>query len=139
MFRFLDNFGRSPSWKRVRQEHLKNSPLCVACGRKDNLEVHHVIPYQVDPSKELDPNNLLTLCGKHCHFVFGHFMDWQSWNENVIIDSMSYSKNKLNRPYKEEVFGSLNKGQLYETLTIFFTNVTMFIYKCVFWNNRSKR
>lgn len=135
MFRFLDNFGRSSSWKRVRQEHLKSNPFCAACGRKDNLEVHHIIPYQIDPSKELDPNNLITLCGKYCHFVFGHFMDWKSWNENVINDSINYSKNKLNRPYKEEVFGSLNKGTLYETITLFIHNIRKFVGQYIRWHN----
>lgn len=135
MFKFLDNFGRSASWKTVRDTYLKNNPYCAACGRKDNLEVHHIIPYQIDPSKELDPNNLITLCGKYCHFVFGHFMNWKSWNENVIQDSRNYYEAKRNRPYKEEVFGSLPQRSLYETITLHMLYCIRFIGSIFCRNN----
>jgi len=106
MFSFIDKiYGRSPKWRSVRNEHIKNNPTCAACGRKDGLEVHHIVPYHVDPSKELDPTNLITLCGKYCHFVFGHLMDWKSWNENVVRDSTLYLLAKTNKPYRE-VFGT---------------------------------
>ncbi len=103
---FLDKiYGRSPKWRKVRAEHIKNNPTCAACGRKDGLEVHHIVPYHIDPDKELDPDNLITLCGKYCHFIFGHLMDWKSWNENVVRDSTLYLLAKTQRPYKE-VFGT---------------------------------
>ena len=103
MWKFIDNlYGRSSRWRSVRNQHLKEFPECAACGRKDNLEVHHIIPYNVDPDKELDRSNLITLCGKYCHFVFGHFMNWKSWNENVEIDCKEYNLKKQNRNIMQE-------------------------------------
>ena len=56
MFSIIDKFyGRSSGWRSVRNEHIENNPTCAACGRRDGLEVHHIVPYHVDPSKELDP------------------------------------------------------------------------------------
>jgi 5-methylcytosine-specific restriction enzyme A len=92
--------GRSYSWTKIRKEHLRKYPECAACGRKDTLEVHHIVPYHVDPKKELDPNNLITLCGKHCHFVFGHLMDWKSWNKDVCRDVVKYRHQHESRPRK---------------------------------------
>lgn len=130
MFNFLNNFYRSPSWSQVRKTHLAQFPECSACGRKDNLEVHHIIPYQIDKSRELDPSNLITLCGKYCHFVFGHLMDWKSWNTNVIEDSNSYRMAKDNKPKP------IHYGQSYEKtlLNIMFDA----IFNLLRWNNRSK-
>ena len=71
---------RSPKWGAVRQAHLGVEPVCQACRGEKRLEVHHVIPVHVDPTRELDPRNLLTLCeapGRHCHLIFGHAYDWR--------------------------------------------------------------
>ena len=111
MFKFVDKFyGRSSSWRKVRAEHIKQNPTCAACGRKEGLEVHHVIPYHIDNTKELDPDNLITLCGKYCHFVFGHLMYWKSWNENVREDAAKYLEKKTHRPFTE-VFGDSAKSK----------------------------
>lgn len=76
-----DEVARSPKWSSVRAAHLKLHPKCDACGAMDRLEVHHVIPYHVDPSKELSPDNLQTLCGlpRNCHWSVGHGFDWKAW------------------------------------------------------------
>jgi 5-methylcytosine-specific restriction protein A len=105
MFNFLRYFrfsSRSWKWKDVRKEHLKIQSECQACGRKDDLEVHHIIPVHKDPSKELDPNNLITLCGKTCHLIFGHLMDYKSWNPNVEKDSELYLSKIKMRPYHDK-------------------------------------
>ena len=91
---------RSPKWSGVRKKHLENQPCCQACGSCIKPEVHHIVPVHLDPSKELDPDNLITLCDKYCHFIFGHFMNYRSWNINVISDSARYLKQKNNRPKK---------------------------------------
>lgn len=119
MFGLFDKvYGRSPKWRKVRAEHIKNYPECAACGRKDGLEVHHIVPYHINPDLELEPSNLITLCGKYCHFIFGHYMDWKSWNENVVRDSTLYYACKIQRPYKEPEFGSQQKGCCYAILNI---------------------
>ena len=100
--------NRSPEWPNIRKQHLAKQPYCQACGSKNNLEVHHIEPFHVNPSRELDPNNLITLCGKNCHFIFGHLMDYSSWNVNVIEDSEVYLDKVKSRPYKIKTASSTN-------------------------------
>lgn len=86
-------------WDKTRKEHLLQQSCCQACGTKRRLQVHHIEPYHVNPSRELDSSNLITLC-KSCHFVFGHLMDWASWNKDVVNDSAVYLNKVQNRPYR---------------------------------------
>lgn len=79
----LDLRARSAQWRSARAEHLKKEPACMACGRAVDLEVHHIIPVAVNPNRELDPDNLITLCGDRCHLVFGHFMNYHCYNPDV--------------------------------------------------------
>ena len=86
---------RSSKWPTVRKHHLEKFPCCAACGNSNlkDLEVHHIIPFSVDATKELDPSNLITLCeasskcGLKCHFFVGHKKSWVDFNENVRQDS----------------------------------------------------
>lgn len=103
IFRIFSNnpkfyIQRSSQWPKVRKKHIEKQPCCMACGSCKKPQVHHIVPVHLDPSKELDPNNLITLCGKHCHFVFGHFMSYHSWNENIIEDAEEYLEKINNRP-----------------------------------------
>jgi 5-methylcytosine-specific restriction enzyme A len=91
---------RSPKWQSVRKEHLKKEPKCRACGKEKNLEVHHIVPVHMDPSRELDPSNLVTLCSEQCHIMFGHLMDFKSWNSNVVEDCAGMQQKIKSRPYK---------------------------------------
>lgn len=92
--------ARSGQWPKVRKQHLSENPACAACGRSKNLEVHHIEPVHLNPDRELDPSNLITLCSDPCHIVFGHFMDYKSWNINVVKDcSVYYNKCSL-KPHK---------------------------------------
>lgn len=77
---------RSPRWPAVRAAHLRQHPACEACGCRSNLEVHHVVPYHMDRTLELDPANLLTLC-RTDHLVFGHCGDWAVANPCVRNDT----------------------------------------------------
>ena len=88
-----DGFDRSSRWPAVRAKHLEDHPCCTACGGTKNLEVHHVIPYHVDNSKELSPENLQTLCGlpRNCHWCVGHGFDWKAWRP----DSRTLAKQML--------------------------------------------
>ena len=77
---------RDPAWPRARKAYLREHPSCAACGTNRDLDVHHIIPVQIDREKELDPTNQLTLC-KTDHLVFGHLHDWFAWNPTVIADA----------------------------------------------------
>jgi len=88
---------RSNKWPKIRRYFLKNNPHCVVCGKKHFLDIHHIVPFHVDPSKELDLKNLITLC-KRCHLLFGHLGWWRSWNENVKKDAKEWNKKFSKRP-----------------------------------------
>ena len=68
-FRHSDklHIQRSSQWPKIRKKHIEKQPCCMACGSCKKPEVHHIVPVHVDPSKELDPDNLITLCDKYCH------------------------------------------------------------------------
>ena len=97
-FKKLRYAVRSPKWGSVRKEHLKDNPVCAACGRSKKLEVHHIVPVHMDPNRELDPSNLVTLCDDPCHIVFGHLMNYKSWNKDVIEDCSVYLNKVKNKP-----------------------------------------
>jgi len=65
---------RAGGWPRVRKAHLAKEPTCAFCGATEHVEVHHVLPFHIFPDRELDPDNLITLCrAPHdCHGREGH-------------------------------------------------------------------
>ena len=82
--------ARSPKWRTVRNNFLQKNPCCQVCGSTENLIAHHIIPVHIDKNKELDENNLMTLCQNktmNCHFIFGHLLNWTKINPDVIKDS----------------------------------------------------
>lgn len=91
---------RSPLWTNIRKQHLEKNPCCAACGRSKKVEVHHIEPVHINPQKELELDNLITLCDDTCHIVFGHLMDYKSWNIDVIEDCNQYYNKYRNKPYK---------------------------------------
>jgi hypothetical protein len=55
---------RTLEWKQLRKEFLTKFKECQFCGSIKNLQVHHIIPYEIYPY-----NNrifLIMLC-RHCH------------------------------------------------------------------------
>lgn len=91
---------RNSQWPKVRSKHLEKQPVCMVCGGKESLQVHHIEPFHKNPEKELDENNLITLCdGKfRCHLLFGHLLYWRSHNPNVVEDAETWSNKIKNRP-----------------------------------------
>lgn len=86
---------RSPEWKKVRLEHLSKNPRCAVCGNYKNVVPHHIVPFHVDPSKELDPSNLISLCEGdtfNCHLFFGHFRNWTKHNPEVTEDARIWNE-----------------------------------------------
>jgi 5-methylcytosine-specific restriction endonuclease McrA len=78
---------RSSKWPEVRKKWLETNNSCAACGCKNNLQIHHCIPFHLDRSKELDPTNFITLCegkgGREDHLMIGHLGNWKSINPDV--------------------------------------------------------
>jgi endogenous inhibitor of DNA gyrase (YacG/DUF329 family) len=57
--------GRDSKWKKLRLKILKRDNFtCQACGSKNNLDVHHKIPFRI--SHDNSESNLITLC-HNCH------------------------------------------------------------------------
>jgi 5-methylcytosine-specific restriction endonuclease McrA len=101
-----DSTERSPRWPAARAAHLAIEPACVVCGSTANLEVHHILPFHVHPELELDPTNLITLCeraGHECHFVFGHYFDFQAWNPDVRTYAAAFRRAVLTARIAEGV------------------------------------
>lgn len=97
--------ARSPEWPRVRAAHLLAQPKCQACGSRRNCVPHHIVPVHVDPTLELDPENLITLCEGpvvNCHALFGHCRDWQAWNVDVVEDCRIWREKIARRPRCED-------------------------------------
>lgn len=87
--------ARSPKWPALRARHLKENPVCAACGGHLKLEVHHVYPFHDYPALELEPSNLVTLCeskrwGVNCHLFFGHAGDYKRSNPTVRYDAAAF-------------------------------------------------
>lgn len=90
---------RSSKWPAVRKKFLKDDSTCFVCKSRSNLEVHHKIPFHVNPTLELEPSNLITLCenksfGVNCHLLFGHHGNYRKYNINVASDGLVW-RNKL--------------------------------------------
>lgn len=92
--------ARSPQWRYVRRAHLDLYPLCAVCGKKGSLlkpnEVHHCVLYSNDPTQELLPQNLITLC-RDDHFIFGHLKNFKCQNDGVREDAKIWSEKIKNR------------------------------------------
>ena len=84
-------FHRDNLWPLVRAAHLELHSTCAACGGDKRIQVHHIIPVHIDPTFELDSNNLITLCmGKEeCHLSIGHHGSWKDHNPNVRSDAQN--------------------------------------------------
>lgn len=90
--KILEMRQRASQWYALRAKHLEIEPQCMACGRRENLAVHHIIPVSFDESKELSETNLITLCAQPCHIVFGHFMNFKCYNKDVRKMTAEYRK-----------------------------------------------
>jgi 5-methylcytosine-specific restriction enzyme A len=90
---------RSSQWPKFRKAYITLHPTCEVCKSKKNLEVHHIVPFNVDPTLELDYNNLITLCeGNRCHLRWGHLDNYRSYNSSVVLDAWQWKCKIGNRP-----------------------------------------
>ena len=91
---------RSPEWQKVRRKHLEKNPNCALCGGNKVIEVHHIQPFHLHPTLELEPTNLITLCesgdnGIVCHRAFGHLGNYKKMNPSVVSDVKEWNKKLL--------------------------------------------
>ena len=93
----LFGVARSNQWPKVRAWYLSWHKECELCGNNKKLEIHHCIPVHIDQSKELDPDNLITL-DKDCHFKLAHLTSFRSYNETIKADAALWKRKIKNRP-----------------------------------------
>jgi len=103
---------RSPDWDKVRDAHLSLHPLCAACGGSEELQVHHIIPFHVEASMELEPSNLVTLCmGRlNCHLHVGHGGSFRFYNPSVLKDALVASASFFKR--RDRLIAEIKKNRL---------------------------
>lgn len=104
---------RSSQWAKVRAAYLTKHPKCEACGGREGLQVHHVIPFAKDGngdededgiSNELDEDNLITLCTGdtlNCHLWLGHAGNFKTYNPCVREDAAHFRDMIANRKPNE--------------------------------------
>jgi|DEB19_MinimDraft_3_1074340.scaffolds.fasta_scaffold03516_4 hypothetical protein len=80
---------RSPKWKSVRDQFVKDNPFCSGCGVRHSLEVHHIEPFHIRPDLELNEQNLIVFC-RDCHWHIGHLRDWSLSNRFARDDAKVY-------------------------------------------------
>lgn len=91
---------RSPEWSKVREAYIKEHPTCEVCGKTEQCQVHHKLPFHLHPELELNPTNFITLCegsGNH-HLWFGHLGNFKSFNKDVMEDSNLWNIKIKSRP-----------------------------------------
>lgn len=64
------------------QYRQRRMDSCGWCGRRVNLNRHHIVPQAANPALRDAPENLIVLC-RDCHFVLGHRCDWKRYNPDV--------------------------------------------------------
>jgi 5-methylcytosine-specific restriction protein A len=91
---------RSKKWPALERKFSKMYLTCVACGGKEQLQVHHIVPFHVKPELELELSNLIMLCmGEYdCHLRLGHGGSFSCYNPNIIADAAEFLKNIEARP-----------------------------------------
>jgi 5-methylcytosine-specific restriction protein A len=90
---------RSSKWPTVEKHFKALNSTCAACGSVDHLNVHHVMPFHIDPSLELDSANLITLCmgANECHLKIGHAGSFRAANINIRADAAEALSNPEKR------------------------------------------
>jgi len=92
---------RSGKWPDVRKSYVAEHPACEACGLGGDVQVHHVKPVTLYPEKDLDKDNLITLCPR-CHMTFGHLGHTRAHNPLVRQDAARHRVRVETRPYTRE-------------------------------------
>ena len=54
------------AWAELSLKLRKETPFCQKCGRKEHLQVHHLLPRKLYPQLLLEEWNLVVLCPR-CH------------------------------------------------------------------------
>ena len=81
---------RSSKWPAFRERMLQILGGCAVCGSLIKRQLHHIVPFHIDQTKELLENNVIVLCevcecGDH-HLNYGHLGNFKNYNPHVVED-----------------------------------------------------
>lgn len=95
--------SRSGGWSHIRNLFLKTHSECAACDSTTLLQVHHVKPFHLFPELELDPENLITLCGWRnlCHWQLGHGALYPCWVPEIRARAAQIKSARANKLLEE--------------------------------------
>lgn len=64
-----ENIYNDRRWRKLREQHLAENPLCVRCKQQGRVRagvvVDHIIPHKKNQELFWDRSNLQTLCNEH--------------------------------------------------------------------------
>ena len=91
-------------WEEFERNYWKKHPnerYCHICGETHNIELHHIIPRHIDPSKIFDEDNLIPLC-RACHLRFGHLGNFEKYYDPDIKEFAKKTLNRIKKIRDEE-------------------------------------
>lgn len=89
----VEGVWRNKWQNRMRDKlSLEQSRCCSVCKEEATLEIHHIVPVCVDPSRCFDEDNIVAVC-KDCHKEYHSEQGWQTGNplsaSYVAVDSVT--------------------------------------------------
>lgn len=89
---------RSPCWFKLTKQWKKEGKIvCAITGRTDDVDLHHIVPVNIDPLKECEETNIIPLW-RPLHFELGHLGSWFSYNMDIVKDAEDFKNKQENRP-----------------------------------------
>lgn len=82
---FITQFIRSGSMVRNAMNKFRRqreNSYCSYCGKRSDIQIHHIIPVSIDDTLADVPENFIALCGK-CHFSIAHANNYKSFVPNI--------------------------------------------------------
>jgi 5-methylcytosine-specific restriction endonuclease McrA len=73
---FAKRLYSSSAWKQIRDRVVRSADRCFYCGRSDvKLTADHVVAIRIDPSRALDPTNIVA-ADRSCQERRKHDPQW---------------------------------------------------------------
>lgn len=101
----------SPEYNIYVKQILKRDSKCQCCGSFENLEVHHILPFNLYNSLGDDINNGIVLC-EHCHKEYHHIYSWKGNCNSITL--IEFIKNNQNTTNEIQAKFRLNQNGLIE-------------------------
>lgn len=87
---------KTVAWKRLRERHLYNEPLCRFCQKAGRIvpaeAVDHIKPHRGDKTLFHDPNNLQSLCAVH-HSASKQLEEKRGYSNEIGLDGRPVDEN----------------------------------------------